>query len=156
MSKNTEQHLLKPSEVNRRIIAKSRKTRSNQDWMDHLGKYREEHVAEYNKKKNEFLAVAAVYNKANNDTLTSSKTMLHNNYEELLSLDFLKEKERNEEALFFALNTSNTRLLLLGMRPILLLPKIHTQHNRETFEKTKPSKSFQRKQKYSSNFNLKH
>ncbi|KAH1018654.1 uncharacterized protein LOC109537136 [Dendroctonus ponderosae] len=97
MSKNTKQNLLKPSEVNKRIIAKSRKTRSSQDWVDHLGKYREEHVAEYNKKKNEFLNVAAAYNKANRDTLTSPKTMLHNNYEEMLNLDFLKEKERSEE-----------------------------------------------------------
>ncbi|KAH1011431.1 hypothetical protein HUJ04_000803 [Dendroctonus ponderosae] len=131
MSKNTKQNLLKPSEVNKRIIAKSRKTRSSQDWVDHLGKYREEHVAEYNKKKNEFLNVAAAYNKANRDTLTSPKTMLHNNYEEMLNLDFLKEKERR-------------------MRSILLLPKIYAQHHRKTFEKAQPSKRFHRKQKFCS------
>lgn len=90
-------HLLPSSEISKRILAKPHKTRSQLEWLDHLGKYRDEHLAEYAQKQSQFLAAVDDYNRMNMETLSGRKVRLHANYEEMINTDFLKEKERGED-----------------------------------------------------------
>lgn len=103
MSSNqlSKSHLLPPSEISKRILDKPHKARSQSEWFDHLGKYRDEHLAEYARKQSQFLAAVDDYNRMNMETLSGRKVRLHANYEEMINTDFLKdEKERGEEVCF--------------------------------------------------------
>lgn len=95
MSKPT---ILTQSEVNKKIISKtSPKTRSNLEWFDHFGKYRNQKVKEYDDKIKAFTAAAKAYNKANFETMTCRRIRLPHDYQGMMNLDFLKETERVEE-----------------------------------------------------------
>lgn len=116
MSSNqlSKSHLLPPAEISKRILAKSQKTRSQSELFDHLGKYRDEHLAEYALKQSQFLAAVADYNRMNMETLSGRKIRLHANYEEMINTDFLKEKERGEDEVCYYFFTTNLSFSFRG------------------------------------------
>lgn len=131
MSSNqlSKSHLLPPSEISKRILDKPHKARSQSEWFDHLGKYRDEHLAEYARKQSQFLAAVDDYNRMNMETLSGRKVRLHANYEEMINTDFLKdEKERGEDEVCFTFSQLfPLHLLILGMRSIVLLPEMYSK-----------------------------
>ncbi|KAL1502546.1 hypothetical protein ABEB36_007672 [Hypothenemus hampei] len=93
MSKNSNRNVLKHSQISKKIISKTNNNKTSSEWIDLLGKTREQRIIEYNKKNMSFFLVANSYNKLNRETIAKRQVRLHSYYEEKLNTDFLQEKD---------------------------------------------------------------
>lgn len=93
MSKPKELKGLAHGEVQKKIIEKPLKIRSDKELIGLHNRYRDENFEIYNSKKKQFLEASKKYNRLNQETLICNKRRLLDDYIDLIDFNFLEEEK---------------------------------------------------------------